>query len=202
MLTNEELIAFINRYKIQQNEKEFLYYFEQIKKYLKLYKYKDPSGILTTQDFEIIALEGFWKAINKYDESRWDNAISWCFHIVKQQILRELKKTYKKEKTILNSHMMEDLEIESYELEDKEDVKIETYKKYISDVQSLCSVLEVESVKASKAFQLRLAFPSISRTSIAKILGFRRRNGLAKIVRIIRAVSKWEFDKDLTDVSE
>jgi len=203
MIDNVELRAFIERYKITPIDKELLYYFNKTKCFFKLYTYHDPTNILTQSDIETVALEGFWKAIRKYDPEKWDNAISWCYHISRQQILRELKKTYRNHKIVINSTMNKDLDVE--QLADsrffEDEFIIEFPNAYLKDVRKLCFELEKVSYKASKAFQLKLAFPFLSRNSISKILKFKRRNGLAKVVKIIRAVSKNKMDITLYDIS-
>ena len=203
MIDNVELKEFIERYKLNPNDKDLLYYFERTKCFFKLYLYHDPTNILTKSDIEAVALQGFWKAIRKYNPERWDNAISWCYHISRQQVLRELKKTYRNHLLLINSTMNKDLDIE--QLSDntifEDGFVIESPNAYLKDVRKLCFELEQVSTKASKTFQLKLAFPFLSRNSISKILKFKRRNGLAKVVKIIRAVSKNKMDKTLYDIS-
>lgn len=203
MIDNVELKEFIERYKLNPNDKDLLYYFERTKCFFKLYLYYDPTNILTKSDIEAVALQGFWKAIRKYNPERWDNAISWCYHISRQQVLRELKKTYRNHLLLINSTMNKDLDIE--QLSDntifEDGFVIESPNAYLKDVRKLCFELEQVSTKASKTFQLKLAFPFLSRNSISKILKFKRRNGLAKVVKIIRAVSKNKMDKTLYDIS-
>lgn len=203
MIDNNELRTFIENYKKNPKDNDLLYYFDKIKGLFKLYSYRDPSNILTPKDIEIVALEGFWKAIRKYDSTRWENSISWCYHISRQQILRELKKTYKKNYIVINSTMNKDLDIE--QISDKrfneEGFTIEFPDSYLRDIRKICFELENVSIKASKTFQLKLAFPFLSRNSISKILKFKRRNGLAKVVKIIRAVSKNNLDIELYDIT-
>lgn len=203
MIDNVELKEFIERYKLNPNDKDLLYYFERTKCFFKLYLYHDPTNILTKSDIEAVALQGFWKAIRKYNPERWDNAISWCYHISRQQVLRELKKTYRNHLLLINSTMNKDLDIE--QLSDdtifEDGFVIESPNAYLKDVRKFCFELEQVSTKASKTFQLKLAFPFLSRNSISKILKFKRRNGLAKVVKIIRAVSKNKMDKTLYDIS-
>lgn len=203
MIDNAELKEFIERYKITPIDKELLYYFDRTKCFFKLYSYHDPTNILTQSDIETVAFEGFWKAVRKYNPEKWDNAISWCYHISRQQVLRELKKTYRNKQIVMNSTMNPDLDIE--QLADnrffEDEFTIEFPESYLKDIRKLCFELEKVSGKASKAFQLKLAFPFLSRNSISKILRFKRRNGLAKVVKIIRAISKNKMDITLYDIS-
>jgi hypothetical protein len=200
---NAELLIFIRNYQNYQNEKEFESVFNKIKRFFKLQQYHDPSGVLTIEDIEVIAMIGFWKAINKYDEIKWDNAIGWCYYIVRQQILREIKGIYKGNKNYINSYMNPNLNIEqlgdNIVEEEAISTKIDVSICYISDIQELCSRYEDINITASKVFQLKLAFPELSRNSIAKILGFKRRNGLAKIVKQIRKIAFDHLNKELQD---
>jgi hypothetical protein len=165
-----------------------------------LHTYNDPSGVLQLSDIENIAFMGFWKAINKYDYNKWDNAIGWCYHVIRQQILREINKIYKRDKTFINSYMNPNLFIE--ELSDSlelDEMIVDTTICYIKDIQKLCIKLECANIKANLMFQLKLVFPDLTRNSIAKILGFKKRNGLAKVVRTIRAVSYFNLDQELVN---
>lgn len=200
---NPELIEFIETYRIKQDNKSFGIYFQKYRRFFRLNQYHDPSGVLTTEDIEVIAMTGFWKAITKYDKTRWDNAIAWCYYIIRQQILREIKRNYKGEHTHINSHMNPDLEIENLaeEVGHDENIsdRVDTTLYYTLDIQEFCSRLEDINITASKVFQLKLAFPELSRNSIAKVLGFKRRNGLAKIVKQIRKIAFDHLNKDLQD---
>lgn len=193
---NKILLEFILRYQKNQDEKELALYFKRFKKFFNLGLYNDPSGILEKSDFENLAFIGFWRATLKYDQAKWDNPINWCYNLIKQQILKEIKKTYKKDKTIINSHMNPDLLIEDFSdiISDYQEITIS--QNLIEDIQFLSLKIEEVSAKANKVFQLKLIFPDISRTSISKILGFKRRNGLAKLVRIIRAVAQYNLNKE------
>jgi len=203
MINNDELKEFIERYKISPSDKELLYYFNQIKGFFKLNSYRDRSNTLTIDDIEIVAFQGFWKAIKKYNPEKWDNAIGWCYHISRQLIIRELKKTYKKSYIVINTTMNPDLDIEQVadQINFEDPFIVDAPEAYIRDIKRICYELEQVSWKASKAFQLKLAFPYLSRNSISKILKFKRRNGLAKVVKIIRAISKNKMDIDLYDIS-
>lgn len=200
---NPELREFIKEFKTHHNDEKLLKFFNNYKKYFRLKQYHDPSGVLEYEDIESVALIGFWKAIEKYDETKWDNAIGWCYYIIRQQILREIKNVYKKENTYINSHMNPNLLIEelSEDLYEEENVsnKVDLTEYHLSDIQELCSRLEDVNITASKVFQLKLAFPILSRNSMAKILGFKRRNGLAKIVKQIRKIAFDNLHKELQD---
>lgn len=204
MTPNDKLKEFIRKYQVEPNDKELVENFNAIKRFLRLGTYNDPSGVLLYSDMEALALEGFWKAVTKYDETRWNNAIGWCFYLVRQTILREIKNTYSSDKTFINSHMAKDLEmdeiIEGLSIEAGFTFELSLF--YINDIRFFCEKLYFVSPKANKAFQLRLAFPYLSRDSISKILGFKRRNGLAKIVKIIRANAKLYLDPTLIDKNE
>jgi hypothetical protein len=199
---NLELIAFIDRYRAEGASNAELYgYFKKVKNFLKLRQYNDVTGILTVADFESFAYIAYLKALEKYNKERWANPIGWIYYLVRQSLLKEIRKLNKKDKTFINSHMNPKLDVEAMEDNDfyEEHMVVDTRQYYLNDVCELCLQIEAVSVKASKTFQLKLSFPDLSRTSIGKILGFRRRNGVAKLVKIIRAVSGRELDKEIIE---
>jgi len=202
MTLNEELIEFSYRFLEHPKDKELIYYFNKIKRLLKLQTYNDPAGVLQPCDIENLALTGFWNAVLKYDENRWGNMISWCYYLVKQNILRELGRIQKYDKPALTTLTAPELEIENRaETVDPVLGIVEVPFGQKRDIQVFCLDLEEKSLKASLAFQLKLAFPRMTRNSLAKILGFKRRSGLAKVVKIIRVRAKIVLDEELVQRS-
>jgi hypothetical protein len=198
MTLNEELIEFSYRFLEHPDDKELIYYFNKIKRLLKLHTYNDPAGVLQPCDIENLALIGFWNAILKFDENRWDNMFLWCYYLVKQNILREIGRIQKYNEPALTTVTFPELEIEN-QAKDIDTVLgvVEVPFGQKKDIQVFCLDLEERSLKASLAFQLKLAFPRMTRNSLAKILGFKRRSGLAKIVKIIRKRAKAVLDEEL-----
>jgi hypothetical protein len=198
---NDELISFIEAYKENPDrmQSEFAYYFKKIKPYLKLKEYNDPSGVLNSQDIEAAAYAGYWKAIMKYDRNKSDNPLIWIFQLVKQRVLLDLKNVHRKGHHCINSHINPDLDINN--LEDKlvDSGEIRVVEDFVEDVQKLYLAIYKENARAAMTFQLKLAFPNISRTSISKILGMRRRNGLAKSVMMIKAISSNKLNKQILE---
>jgi hypothetical protein len=199
LITNEDLLLFIENYKKSPSDCELQFYFKKIKKYFGLKNFHDKHGVFEESDIEIIAFESFWKAILKFDQNRWDNALGWVYHIVKQGVIREINKTDKEGKNTCNSRMDPNLEIENLEeyVFDSGEIKID--ERFIEDIHRLHDIIFSVSKRAGKTFQLRLAFPDASRTTIAKILGAKRRNGIAKLVKIIKTVSNNKLDKEILD---
>lgn len=198
MTLNEELIEFSYRFLEHPKDEELVHYFNKIKRYLRLQSYNDPAGVLQYCDIENLALVGFWNAVLKYDENRWDNMIGWCYHLVKQNILREIGRVQKYEQPALTTFTAPDLDLDSH-AKDIDPVLgiVEIPFGQKRDIQIFCLDLEEKSLKASLTFQLKLAFPRMTRNSLAKILGFKRRSGLAKVVKIIRVRSKIILDGEL-----
>lgn len=189
-ITNEELTLFINEFKKNPSSHQLEFYFSKMKPLFKLNEFKDPNGILEPCDIEGFALEGFWVAIKKFDESRWEKSVSWVCYLVRQTILREIKREWRHGRLNINSHMDPNLDINSFNLESDINSVECVNEKFTIDINRLHLELYFISPKAAQIFQLRLAFPFMSRTSIAKILKFKKRSGVAKLVKIVRSSSK------------
>jgi DNA-directed RNA polymerase specialized sigma subunit len=197
---NKELKEFMLRVQKTHDSRELEKYFKKVKPLLMkmIKRFKDPSGVLTEEDFMSFALQGFWKATNKYDESHSDNAIFWVINLVRQRISREIKYVNRKTKNVINSHINPNLDI--YNIHVIEETSRNGFKisqEYNKEISELHDKIFYVSRKAAQTFQLRLAFPYIDRTCISIILGLKRRTGVAKFVKIIRTVSNNQLNEEI-----
>jgi|SRR5690606_3041115 len=200
---NEELKTYFLKIQETKNSRELEKYFSKIKPLLMIHKFKDPSGVLTYDDFLSIAMQAFWKAANKYKEEISDNTIFWVIKLVRQKISYEIKNTNKKSKDIINSHMNPDLDIYNLGIpENHTNGYLKVNEEHLKEIFELHERIFVISQKAAHTFQLRLVFPYIDRTSISIILKLKRRTGVSKLVKIIRAISKNELDKEILESLE
>jgi len=214
MITNDEYLSFIRKYKDDKTtDRELVYYFRKIKPYLKLTNYSDPSKILEPSDFDQFAFMGFKKSLEKIDLEKSESALSWTYHIVHQFLLREINKVYKKDKCFYNSSMMSydvcgenDSENEDYNKADLScGLKIEDFidnldNNYLStEILKISRSLQEVNPLANKVFQLQLAFPEISRTSMAIIFQYKKRNGLSRIIQVIRIISSRILPKEIME---
>lgn len=190
MITDEELTLFIEDFKKNPTDGQLEFYFKKIKPMFKLNEFKDPSGILEPSDIESFALEGFWIAVKKFNKNRWEKSLTWVCYLVRQKILREIKREGRRGKLSINSHMDPNLNMNVLSIKTDYDQSTQVHEKFVTDVNRLHLELYFINPKAAQIFQLRLAFPYMSRTSIAKILQFKKRSGVAKLVKIVRKSSK------------
>lgn len=196
MLDNQTFINFCQEYQKTRDERLLLKHFLLMKPYLKLGLYHDPTGTLNEDDFESIAFLGFWQATLLFDETKSSKVFAWLFYLVRQRILGEITKRHRESKFSINSHQNPDQDLDELDF-----LSVQKEEKYELLFEKEVRVLHEEimkiSPKAAKVFELRLAYPYISRKSIAVILNFKRRNGIAKLVKIIKACANKYLSQEI-----
>lgn len=198
MLDNQTFVDFCISYQINRSDKELEKHFQLMKPYLKLRLYNDPSNTFDMDDIECLARYGFWQAVILFNPERSTKVFAWIYHIVRQRILGELKKRHRENHLTINSFINPDLDMENLEdsiFEDDKPIELQ----FELETRNLFQKIYEISPKAAQAFALRLAFPFISRKSIAKILGFKRRNGIAKLVKIMKACANRYLTSEVKD---
>lgn len=183
--------------------KESYAVFQDIKQYLNIYTFKDYRGVLEYQDFESLAYLGFIKAIKSYDPSREMASKSWVYKITHQFIIKEIKRVHKKDKAPYNESTMSmtlDEIIESQGGDLAYELLVDSIEIVNTTRQTLiyiCYKLQKYiGPPANKTFQLKFFFPELSRKSMAKILGYRRRNALSKKFKGIKNLMELPETKD------
>ncbi|HLD98207.1 MAG TPA: hypothetical protein VI815_02695 [Candidatus Nanoarchaeia archaeon] len=195
MIENEELVKFCAKYQEGKvTDKELCYYFYKLKRSWYLKYYEDKSGILLKEDFESIAYFGYIKALKTYNPLKNNSPHAWIYMLVKQAVVKEIISIFKKSGMVINSHMDPNLEIENYDIEIEVPMDFDI-RVYVSDGTLIKFIKEIQGVfrgksgqKIGNIFQLKLMFPNMKRETIAKIIGYSRRNGIAKPMKKIRAM--------------
>lgn len=198
-LTDVEFTDFIYEYRRQPDDRDLEIFFKRVKPYLSLKQYKDRHGVITQEDIEAFAFIAYWKAILVYDREKWSKSVMWVCYLVKQRIVKELKSVDLHSRGQFNS--VNNKEDATFDLENMAgeviDDNIDCSSFYTTDLRGLHRDILKFSKKAALTFELRLAFPNISRTYIARLVGAKRRNGVAKFVDIIQARSKYFLHPDV-----
>lgn len=182
-MTNTECLELVLEYQRTKDSELFEYIWENTHRMVNIKKYYDPSGALDSEDFIQFARIGLWKALEKYKVEARAKPLSWISTLMEQNIIREVKRLSRAlVTTSLDSaprvvdgetRTVEEMIYKAIQLEYQDASQQwneEVYNAIINRVYRRIS----DNLKVAKCFQLKLAFPQMSRDLICKILKISR----------------------------
>lgn len=205
-MTNQEALSMVKKYKETGESKVFEELWSLTVGMVDPYKYYDPTGARTTDDFLQATRIGLFEAINSYREERGAKVLSWIRTRMTQLLIKEIRQITKSSRlghkiSLDSSNRKEPDErtieeiiysqlIQSNSYQPAQGEWSETiYKQIIAAVED-----KIKGEKrVLKCFQLKITFPYITRETISKMLNISRpaiSQYFQRIERLIELVSK------------
>lgn len=149
------------------------------------YKYYDPHGVRTTEDFLQITKIGLWEALLSFEEGKGCTLLTWIRMRMKQVLIKEIRK-------ITSSNLGHKVRLDQpvlYEtavtIENQIYAQLAEHGYYPDAVDEWSEDLYWQIITAvadqlsynrplSKCYGLKLAFPGMSAKSVAKVIGSSR----------------------------
>jgi len=205
-MDDKQAQSLVNQY-LDGDNKAFEILFNKTVGMTGIRKFFDPTGIRTQEDFRQIAKMGLSRAIDTWDKKGGSSFLSWAKTLMKQSLIKEVKQIQRSSDTKLGNsipfdnkstfegqetkytleevYYQEFLESGLYTPEFDEDL----YMKICVEVESLIS----HNIRLKKVFELKMAFPDMTRNTISKITGYSKpsiSDYFSTINKAIRDVSK------------
>ncbi len=210
-MTNQEALQMVKEFKETNDSSVFEELWSLTVGMVDPYKYYDPTGARTTDDFLQATRIGLLEAIGSYKEERGAQVLSWIKTRMTQLLIKELRQITRSSKLghkisldsptfnpeddrtieeIIYHELIKSTSYQSMEDRWSEDI----YKQIIAAVQ--------ERIKSErrilKVFQLKIAFPNITRETISKMLNISRpaiSQYFQRIERLIELTSKKIYEQ-------
>jgi RNA polymerase sigma factor (sigma-70 family) len=210
-MTNQEALSMVKEYKETKSSLVFDKLWTLTVNMVDPYKYFDPSGARTTDDFLQATRIGLLEAINSYQEERGAKVLSWIRTRMTQLLIKELRQITRSSKLgtkiSLDSSTREEPDARTIEeIIYSQLVHQDSYQP-IADAWSeeiykqIIAAVEVKiktELRVLKCFQLKIAFPDISRDTISKMLNISKpaiSQYFQRIERLIELVSTPIYDE-------
>jgi DNA-directed RNA polymerase specialized sigma subunit len=183
-MTEQQAVELAKEFKETNSSKAFDELWKATVNMVEPYKYYDPTGARTTDDFLQVTRIGLFQALNTFKEGAGSTLLSWARMRMHQLIVKELRTMRRNnylgykislDTTIFdtenNNSTVEQMIYEQLVAADSYDAASmawseELYWTIIADVDQRVSF----NRHISKCFGLRLVFPNISRDTISKML--------------------------------
>jgi RNA polymerase sigma factor (sigma-70 family) len=210
-MTNREALKMVKEFKETNDSSVFDELWSLTVGMVNPYKYYDPTGARTSDDFLQVTRIGLLEAIGSYKEERGAQVLSWIKTRMTQLLIKELRQITRSSKLghkisldsptfnpeddrtieeIIYHELIKSTSYQSMEDRWSEDI----YKQIIAAVQ--------ERIKSErrilKVFQLKIAFPNITRETISKMLNISRpaiSQYFQRIERLIELTSKKIYEQ-------
>jgi hypothetical protein len=179
-MENSTAIQLVEEFKRTQSSRSFEALWHGLNRLVSTHKYFDPTGARTVDDFNSAARIGLYEAINSFDAEGGSTFISWARMRMHQHLIKEVRKISRDQsgnRVSFNQPFGDDpkalpveemifaqLSAQGFYEEDTFEHKL--YWLIIFDVESRIKY----NRKVLKCLHLKLAFPDISRDTLAKML--------------------------------
>lgn len=149
-------------------------------------KYFDPTGIRTQEDFEQIARIGLNRAIDTWDSRGGSSFLSWAKTLMSQSLIKEVKTIQRTYDAKAGHCMSFDAKADFNGEETRYSLEEVYYKEFLESglyepefdedlFVKICAEVERKishNVRLRKVFELKIAFPDMTRNTISKITGY------------------------------
>jgi len=212
-MTNQEALQMVKEFKETNDSSVFEKLWSLTVGMVDPYKYYDPTGARTTDDFLQATRIGLLEAIGSYREERGAKVLSWIRTRMTQLLIKELRQITRSSKLgykiSLDSSPRADLGEDSRTIEEiiyHELIKSSSYQsmggEWDEDIYKQIIAAVQERIKSErrilKVFQLKIAFPNITRETISKMLNISRpaiSQYFQRIERLIELTSKKIYEQ-------
>lgn len=210
-MTNEKATELANLFLETQDSQIFEELWVSTVNMAQPYKYFDPTGARTTEDFLQITRIGLYEALQSYREGQGSTLLTWIRMRMTQLLIKEVRRINRNSlgtKVSLDQSVHLDKEGGQVTVEQMiytELARSEFYQnacqEWSDDLYWRIIIAVSEkidyNIPLSKCFQLKLAFPNISRNTIAKVLNISK-PAISQYFSVIRqcislAVDRYEI---------
>ncbi len=183
-MTNKKATELANRFLETQDSQVFEELWSSTVNMVQPYKYFDPTGARTAEDFLQVTRIGLYEALQSFEVDRGSTLLTWIRMRMTQLLIREVRRI---NRNSLGTKISLDQNVHLEGSEGHVTVEQMIYEELVGSelYQNACQewsddlywrIIVAVSEKVSyniplaECFQLKLAFPNISRNTIAKIL--------------------------------
>jgi len=188
-MTNERALQLADQFLKKNDSQAFEELWTLTVNMVEPYKYFDPTGARDQEDFLQATRIGLWQALQSFEEGRGSTILSWIRMRMTQLIIKELRAINRT--TRLGSKISLDTSIYASHQDTAPSVERMIYQQLISSDSYQAATTEwseelywtiiadVEqrlkrNIRLVKVFRIKLAFPHITRNTIAKMLTISR----------------------------
>ena len=191
-MTNERALQLADRFLKKNDSQAFEELWSSTVNMVEPYKYFDPTGARDEEDFLQATRIGLWQALQSFQEGKGSTILTWIRMRMTQLIIKELRAITRTTRlghkiSLDNSiHQVVGKQVDSYpsvermiyqQLASSDSYQAATvewseelYWTIIADVEQRLK----RNIRLVKVFRIKLAFPHISRDTIAKMLTISR----------------------------
>ena len=190
-MTNERALQLADKFLRQNDSQAFEELWSSTVNMVEPYKYFDPTGARDSEDFLQATRIGLWQALNSFQEGRGSTILTWIRMRMTQLIIKELRAINRTTRLGHKISLDNSIHQVSQDGDSYPSVERMIYQQLISSDSYQAATVEwseelywtiiadVEqrlkrNIRLVKVFRIKLAFPHISRDTIAKMLTISR----------------------------
>jgi len=212
-MTNQEALKMVKEFKETNDSSVFEELWTLTVGMVNPYKYYDPTGARTSDDFLQVTRIGLLEAIGSYKEERGAQVLSWIKTRMTQLLIKELRQITRSSR--LGHKISLDSSPRDFNGEDDRTIEEIIYNQLIKnssyqsmqegwseDIYKQIIAAVQEKIKSErrvlKVFQLKIAFPDITRETISKMLQISKpaiSQYFQRIERLIELTSKKIYEQ-------